>query len=62
MNEKTFENAINELEATVKKLESGNGTLEESLADFESAVVLVKYCTEVLQNAEKKLTVLTGEE
>ncbi len=62
MSEKTFENAIEELEAIVKKLESGEGTLDESLGDFEKAVLLVKECNEMLQSAEKRLTVLTQEE
>ncbi len=62
MSEKNFESALAELEAIIKKLESGAGTLDESLADFETAITLVKLCNDKLQNAEQRLNVLTKEE
>ncbi len=62
MSEKSFETALTELEELVKKLESGTGTLDESLEHFECAVALVKECTVKLQNAEQRLHILTGEE
>ncbi len=62
MSEKSFEHALTELEAIVKKLESGTGTLDESLKDFEGAIALVKQCTVQLKNAEQRLAVLTKED
>lgn len=55
----SFEKAIEELEATVKKLEAGALTLDESLEAFESAVGLVKTCNEKLENAQRRVRILT---
>ena len=57
--EKSFENAIEELEMTVKKLEAGALTLDESLKAFESAIGLVKICNEKLENAKRRVRILT---
>ena len=50
------------LESEVKKLESGNMTLEESIASFEEAVKLVKICNEKLENADRRVRLLTEAE
>ncbi len=62
MSKMSFESSIEKLEDIVKKLESGDGTLDESLKAFEEAISLVKSCTEQLQSAEQRLVVLTKEE
>ena len=54
-----FEEAMQLLEDTVKKLESGVMSLDESLAAFEEAVKLVKICNEKLEAAEQKVRILT---
>jgi exodeoxyribonuclease VII small subunit len=54
-----FEEALEKLEATVKKLESGNMSLDDSLVAFEEAVSLVKICNEKLENAEQRVRILT---
>lgn len=54
----TFENAMSELEDIVKKLEKGDVTLEESLSLFENGVKLSKECQQMLDKAEKKVSVL----
>ncbi len=53
-----FEEAMNELELSVKRLEAGNMSLDESLAVFEEAVGLVKICNEKLEAAERKVKIL----
>ena len=58
MNDINFEEAISRLEDEVKKLESGNMTLDESISAFEKAVNLVKVCNEKLDNAERKVRIL----
>ena len=58
MNDINFEEAILRLEDEVKKLESGNMTLDESITAFEKAVNLVKVCNEKLENAERKVRIL----
>jgi exodeoxyribonuclease VII small subunit len=55
---KPFEVALEELEAVVEQLESGELSLEDSLAAFEKGVGLVKYCNQKLTEVEKKIEVL----
>ena len=62
MKTENFEDAMNELDAIVKRLEGGTGTLDEALKDFERATELVRFCNEQLSEAEKKIEILTGEE
>jgi exodeoxyribonuclease VII small subunit len=54
-----FEDGLAELEATVTKLESGELTLEDSLAAFERGVGLVKVLNERLGAVEQRIEVLT---
>lgn len=56
-----FEDALNELELTVKKLESGETTLEEAMELFERGVVLTKECRKLLEGAELKVTRLLAD-
>jgi len=60
--EKRFEDALRELEAIVKRLESGELALEESLKIFEEGVALSKYCFQKLEEAEKRVSILMKEE
>lgn len=55
---KKFEVALEELEKVVEQLESGDLSLEDSLAAFEKGVGLVKYCNEKLTEVEKKIELL----
>jgi exodeoxyribonuclease VII small subunit len=54
----SFESALQELEAIVQAMESGNAPLEESLAAYERGVVLLRQCQETLAAAEHKLQIL----
>lgn len=54
-----FEDAIKELEEIVKKLENGDESLENSLSLFEKGIKLTKYCQNILENAEQKVTIIT---
>jgi len=55
---KKFEEAIEELEKVVERLESGELSLEDSLAAFEEGVGLVKFCNQKLTEVEKKIELL----
>ena len=59
MKDINFEEAMLKLEGEVKKLESGNMTLDESIAAFEEAVKLIRVCNEKLENAERRVRILT---
>jgi exodeoxyribonuclease VII small subunit len=56
--EKKFEQALEELEKVVERLESGDLSLEDSLASFEEGVRLVKYCNQKLNEVERKIELL----
>ena len=53
-----FEEAIADLEQVVEQLESGDLSLEDSLAAFEKGVGLVRYCKHKLSEVEKKVELL----
>ena len=53
-----FEESIKELEKIVAALERGDVGLEESLDLFEKGIKLSKACNEMLDKAEKKVSVL----
>ena len=55
---KTFENALNELETIIEKLESGSPTLDKMMQLFEDGMKLMKVCQEHLSKAEGQITTL----
>ena len=58
-NAPTFEQALERLEQIVHQLEEGQVGLEESLARYEEGVKLLKRCYAILQQAEKRIELLT---
>lgn len=56
-----FEDALQELESLVEKLEGGEHSLEESLVQFERGMMLSKFCQQSLTDAEKKIKILTAD-
>ncbi len=59
--EKTFENALQELE-TIVKLESGNVGLEEAIDEYAEAMKLAKFCNEKLNDATAKVNQILTED
>ncbi|SDJ95335.1 exodeoxyribonuclease VII small subunit [Microbulbifer yueqingensis] len=57
----TFEQALEELEQLVERLEGGDLPLEDALADFERGVKLTRECQQKLASAEQKVKVLMEE-
>lgn len=55
-----FETALEKLQNTVKKLESGELSLEDSLSAFEEGVRLTKLCQEQLSAAERRVELLVS--
>jgi exodeoxyribonuclease VII small subunit len=53
-----FEKALEELEATVEKLEHGDLSLEDALQQFERGVALARTCQTSLKQAEQKVEIL----
>lgn len=56
--EKKFEDELDDLEATVAQIDSGELSLEESIKAFERGVALVRSLNQKLDEAEKKIEVL----
>ena len=57
--ELTFEEALNKLEDSSAKLESGELSLDSSIAEFEECIKLIKICEEKLSSAKQKVKILT---
>jgi len=57
--EPTFEEALSQLEALVARLEAGDLPLEEALRAFEEGVRLTRLCTARLEDAERRVHLLT---
>jgi exodeoxyribonuclease VII small subunit len=55
----TFETALQALDDVVKRLESGKGSLEESMQDYEKGIALKKYCESMLQHARSRIEKIT---
>jgi len=54
----TFEQQVNRIEEIVRALEQGNAPLDHALGLFEEGTKLVRVCSERLENAERKITLL----
>jgi exodeoxyribonuclease VII small subunit len=61
MAEQKFEEAMQRLEEIVKSLEEGEMPLEESLKAFEEGMKLLKFCSNKLEEAEQKVSLLIEE-
>ena len=57
-NPPTFEAAIAQLQATVKRLESGDLSLEDALKSFEEGVKLTRVCQQHLTAADQRIEIL----
>ena len=53
---------MKELEQIAARLESGEVTLDESLKLFETGIKLSKACKKKLDEAEKRVKILTAED
>lgn len=54
----SFEHSLKQLESLVKKMDSGELSLQESLLAFEEGIGLIRQCQTSLQNAEQKVQML----
>ena len=53
-----FEETIKKLELIANELETGNLNLDESVEKFEEGMKLSKECTKMLDDAEKRISIL----
>lgn len=57
----SFEQALNELESIVDRLETGDVPLEESIEIYRRGSQLRAYCDEKLKSAQAKIEKITGD-
>jgi exodeoxyribonuclease VII small subunit len=57
----TFEKSVEQLDAIVERMESGELSLDESLKLFEKGVKLTRECQKTLSDAEAKIEKLMNE-
>jgi exodeoxyribonuclease VII small subunit len=53
-----FEEALERLEDILRRLESGEGSLDALLKDYEEGVALLRTCNERLAQAEQRVRML----
>ena len=51
----SFEDALAELEAIVRRLEEGSSKLDEAIGAYERGVALKRHCEERLQEAQSRV-------
>ena len=56
--EPNFEETIKNLEQSANELEKGDLNLDESVAKFEQGMKLSKMCNDILEGAEKRISIL----
>lgn len=55
----SFEQALEAIEQTISRIESGEVGLERSIAEYESGMKLIARCREMLEKAEQRIEELT---
>ena len=58
----SFEEAMKQLEEIATQLEKNDLDLDTSVKKFEEGMKLSKYCSKILEDAEKRITVLINSE
>jgi len=58
MPKKNFEDALKQLDEIIDQLENENLSLEVAVKKFEEGMKLSKFCSEKLDEAEKKISIL----
>lgn len=60
-NTENFEEAMKKLEEIATELESGKLNLDESVNRFEEGINLSKKCNDILEKAEKRISILIND-
>ena len=58
---KSFEEKMVDLEKIVTELEKGDLNLDDSVSKFEEGIKISKECNKILEEAEKKITILLNQ-
>lgn len=60
--ELNFEDSLKKLEEIAVELEKGDLNLQESMTKFEEGIRLSKVCSQMLEQTEKKINILIGQD
>ncbi|WP_018923829.1 exodeoxyribonuclease VII small subunit [Salsuginibacillus kocurii] len=60
--EKSFEEAMEELEQLVKQLETGDVPLEKAITLYQNGMELTKLCNDKLERVEKQMDQILNED
>ena len=60
--ELTFEQAITELTGIVERIEQGQIPLDDSLAQYEKGMTLIRHCRTLLKDAEARIEVISRQQ
>ncbi len=58
----SFEEAMEQLENIISKLEEGNLNLDESLTSFQKGISLYKHCNGILNNIDGEIKLILKKE
>ena len=58
--ELSFEESLAMLQEIIRKMESGQCSLEESIEEFKKGTELIKNCDQILDKYEKMITAVTS--
>lgn len=56
-----FERAVEQVEAIIQRIESGEIGLEKSITEYERGVSLIRRCRQLLDRAEQRVEELTSQ-
>lgn len=62
MEKMTFESSMKQLEAIVRELEDGGLPLEQAVSKFEEGIMVSRRCSQLLNETEKRITLLLQSE
>ena len=57
----SYEEAIEELESIIERMEKGETALEDSLREYARGDALVRRCRQVLDQAEQRIETISGQ-
>ena len=58
----SYEEAIEELESIIERMEKGETALEDSLREYARGDALVRRCRQVLDQAEQRIEQISGQQ
>lgn len=58
----SFEEALDQLESLIERIEGGEVGLEQSIAEYERGMTLIRRCREILERAQQRVEELSRDQ